>query len=232
METPELTSTSENQSCKHPLRLLLDLHANSLDGKFANDLLDHKNVDMKMLKQILDIAMPAICKNSFKISAAQEKLSDVLTLSEEAFAFLVLENCLQRWMFIAKQNQVDNGHSLEGLDKGKEDTYKFGILPPYRYQVNCKTKNSNKPGRWTSKGHLRYNELLQLVQHQREARSKGTFEDDLMEMYNNELNVEINKKYNVDNLVDCKVIPFKGNIVKDETTKSVMVMNMLTFTSL
>ena len=215
----------------HPLRSLLELQANAHEGKFANDLLDHRNVNKKVLKCILDIAMPAICKNSFKLSASQEKLSDVVTLSEEAFAFLVLENSLDRWVFTAKRNCVDNGHPLEGCDKGKEDLFKYGTLPSSKYQVNCKAKNPNKLGRWTSKGHLRYNEILQLVQEQRESRSRGTFEDELMELYKKQMNEEINS-HNKANDLGYKVIPFKGKIVKDEKADTVTVMNVLTFTAI
>ena len=90
--------------------------------------------------------------------------------------------------------------------------------------MNCK-KNPNKLGRWTAKGYLRYNELLELTRAQRQARSNSPFEDNLMKKYKLDMEKEAMTKG-----MNCKIAPFHGKIVKDEKMATVTVTNVLTFT--
>lgn len=223
---PEMTTESSTGGVvvahKNEMKLLLDLYASCPEGKFATSLLDQRNVDMNLFKFILDIAMPAIVKLNYENSAAFDKLSEHVTLSEEAFAFLVLENLLDRWVFIAKREYVESGNKLQGIDLGKEDQFKFDKLPGSKYQLNSRTKkNPSFLGRWTSSGFAQYNELLAKVKDERDKRTD--FESKLVAMYK-EVYYESpqSKGYN-------KTTPFEGKVAKDEKLTTVMVMNVLTF---
>lgn len=208
------------------MKQLLDIYASSPEGKLGTYLLDHSTINLEVFKFVLDLAMPAIAKSSYKNCAAFEKLSELVTLSEEAFAFLVLENSLDRWIFTAKRALVDNGNALQGIDEGREEIFQTENLPASKYQVNCK-KNPNKLGRWTSKGFSRYNELLDLVQIQRHSRSQNNFEDKLMHLYKLDLEHASNEcRGNIDGY---KLAPFEAKIIKDEKSKTVTVTNVLRF---
>ena len=133
---------------------------------FADDLLD-LNVEKDAYRAFLDICVVALFKkNCFKRLMSSKLLSEVVTVTEEAFALLSFENCLARWTYIA-----ENG--------------KGGTVPPLKYQENPSQRKDNKinGGRWREEGLARMNELLQKVSDVRKDR--GEFERGLKEMYRN-----------------------------------------------
>lgn len=208
------------------MKTLLDLWKKSPDGKVGDYLLNYKDVDKKILKMFLDIAMPAVSKSSYMNCAAYERLNSIVTQSEEAFAFLIFENNVERWIFNAKRDIVDNGGSLQGDDVGRdEDIAKSDPLPFTKYQVNC--KNSKKEGKfvgkWTDIGFQRYNELLLKVKNMREERLSTEFEDELKKMYFDEHQSTCGQQ--LDNIMP---ILKKSKAAVDECV-SVTVMNVLTF---
>ena len=217
---------------KQPMQELIEMTLTTEEGKIGDELLDHNRVNKEVLKAFLDIAMPAVSKSSFKNCAPYEELSDLVTQSEEAFAFLVLENNFSRWLFNAKREFVDNGGILRGVDAGKEEDYRLSeMIPDTRYQINCKSKKDKhqgkKAGRWTEKGFERYNELLSKVSVARRERREGSFEEDLRTMYLNE--VELSGRKVVQSLNMKKEGQVKTSQDKNGTAKRVTVTNVLEF---
>ena len=217
---------------KHPMQELIEMALTIEEGRIGDELLDHNRVNKEVLKTFLDIAMPAVSKSSFKNCAPYEELSDLVTQSEEAFAFLVFENNFSRWMFNAKREFVDNGGILRGVDAGKEEDYRLSeMIPDTRYQINCKSKKDQhqgkKAGRWTEKGFERYNELLSKVSVARRERREGSFEEDLQAMYSTE--VELSGRKVLQRLNMKKEGEVKTTQDKNGTAKRVTVTNVLEF---
>ena len=142
-------------------------------------LLNHSTGNVGVYKSFLNSAMPTISLSSYLCTASFTLLKDAVTLSEEAFALLVLENNFKKWIFQAKQlmNRDNDNNSDE-------------VEPNVLYQMNIKNKNNGKNivGRWTEIGFQRYNDLVEEVKKLQNSRDE--FEMQLMNAYINEMSEE------------------------------------------
>ncbi len=75
----------------------------SKERYFADSLLDHNSIDLAVYAQFISLAGPAIVTNKKKFlhNCSVLPLSDLMSVPEEAFALLVLENCFQQWKWAA-----------------------------------------------------------------------------------------------------------------------------------
>ena len=139
---------------------------------FGNIFLDYQNIDTEELICYLNIALCGTSNIRFKEKMFYEKLSDALTISEEAFAVLAFENCFQRWMY---QLTLETSESESDSDK----------IPNVLYQKNITRKKDQREtaGKWTDKGFKRYNELIALVKESRNSDWRRNFEEELQKRY-------------------------------------------------
>ena len=147
-------------------------------------LLDTKNDDgmtseqLKVMKVFFDLAMPVVSDSGYKCKAPFELVSDLIRVSEETFAYLLLESNIQRWISIAKlQLRDDNEVDEEG--NGQEH-------PNRLYQKNVKPRSDGREsaGIWLDIGLERFNRIAKMVQDQRK---NGEFDEErLKELYLND----------------------------------------------
>ena len=74
------------------------------NDKFADNLLDHENVDIIAYAEYLKLTGPIVTshkKNKFGSIRCNMLLSNMMTVSEEAFALLIVENCYELWKWSA-----------------------------------------------------------------------------------------------------------------------------------
>ena len=143
---------------------------------FAEKLFDCQNMDnIHIFKKFLDVSMPALAKGNFKQQMAFEPLTTVVTASEETFALLVLENNLERWIFLANKE----------ITLASGSTREFGVTPDVKYQKKVKKRKDNREtaGRWTEQGMKRFNEVSKLVLRVRMGSGRDPFLKRLMEAY-------------------------------------------------
>ncbi len=146
---------------------LCDDHAVS---KIGEQLLS-KTVDKNLYRLFISIAFSGYyCKNEFKKAMKVRLLSDVITVPEEAFGILTLENNYNRWKRMATL----------GKEESKKNSSK---LPDLLYQKGVKVQDGKKPsaGTWTDKGYERMNALINLVELHRSSRE--SFEKDIRKMF-------------------------------------------------
>ena len=76
----------------------------SSNESFADQLLDHQKIDLAAYAEMLNLTAPIIIsdKKHFKGSCSSIKLSELMNVSEEAFALLLMENCFSQWKWIAE----------------------------------------------------------------------------------------------------------------------------------
>ena len=76
----------------------------SSDESFAEQLLDHQKIDLAAYAEMLNLTAPIIIsdKKHFKDKCSSIKLSELMNVSEEAFALLLMENCFSQWKWIAE----------------------------------------------------------------------------------------------------------------------------------
>lgn len=143
---------------------------------FAEKLFDCQNMDnIHIFKKFLDVSMPALAKGNFKQQMAFEPLTTVVTAAEETFALLVLENNLERWIFLANKE----------ITLASGSTREFGVTPDVKYQKKVKKRKDNREtaGRWTEQGMKRFNEVSKLVLRVRMGSGRDPFLKRLMEAY-------------------------------------------------
>lgn len=144
---------------------------------FGDMLLDYEEIDVDVLICYMNMSMCGTSNIRFKEKMVYEKLSDAITISEEAFALLVFENSFKRWVYMAKSEIKDN----EEMNDEEQDS----IIPKVLYQKNITTAKGKKKtaGKWTDKGYKRYNELLMMVRDSRNSNWRKRFEDELQQKY-------------------------------------------------
>ena len=123
-----------------------------------------------------DISMPSISYYQYKTRILFNAFSSVVTESEEALAYLVFENNLERWIYQAEEKRCSELSQDEGTKESRK-------IPRALYQAEVKTRKDNidTVGKWTDKGLGRYNELLLAVRERRQ--SKNAFEELLTRTY-------------------------------------------------
>ena len=129
-------------------------------------------MDKDVYRVFVNIAFAAYySKNTFRKTMKLRPLSKVITVPEEAFGLLTLENNYNRWKRIADLGE-------------KASREQNGSLPDLLYQKNVIQQNGKKPsaGNWTSQGYDRMNALVNLVEERRKTRER--FEVELKNMFN------------------------------------------------
>ena len=168
--------------------------------RFGDVLLDYESLDKNILVCLLNLTMITTSNRKFKEIMTYQKLSEAITVFEEAFALLVLENNFKRWVYIgekevnkimnddsvhfaagANEEQVGNeSSSVSSSDLDSDDT-----MPDVLYQKKVKTGINGKEtaGKWTNNGMERLNELLSAMTKKRNAIGRDKFEEKLQEIY-------------------------------------------------
>ena len=81
------------------------------NDKFADNLLDHENVDIAANAEYLKHTGPIVTshkKSKFGSICFNMLLSNMMTVSEEAFALLIVENCYELWKWSADSLVYDS----------------------------------------------------------------------------------------------------------------------------
>lgn len=112
-----------------------------------------------------------------------KKMSEVITVAGEAFAFLILENNIKRWTWLARDKLY--------CEKNDEKyNVKDTPLPALLYQKNITQKKENAKmipaGQWMSYGRKRYNQLVRCVMDSRQSPGRIEYEGRLLEHFREE----------------------------------------------
>ena len=165
---------------------------------FGDVLLDYESMDTNVLMCYLNIAMTSTATVKFKERMVYEKFSDAVTVFEEAFAVLVLENNFQRWVYSAKKkirdkkdvdsevsNGEESGNSSSGNNTDDSDKDVVEKIPDVLYQKKIKKRKDKREtaGKWTADGMKRLNSLITMVQDGRNNENREEFEDELQDKY-------------------------------------------------
>ena len=141
---------------------LLEYSNNCVNCKIAEGLLDYENIDMDIYQKFLELSMPSIGLSTFPTNSALENLSCIVTVTEEAFALLIFENNLKRWVYLAEC----------AIASETDDDLVPSNVPNVLYQENRKKRKDGRftAGKWTKLGYDRMNEIVLEVQKQRKER--------------------------------------------------------------
>ena len=192
---------------------------------FGNKLLEYEKMDQDILFCYLNLAMTSTATVKFKERMTYEKLSDAVTLFEEAFGVLVLENNLSRWIYMAERKRTTNmprvnDDSSTSDTTNEAETDASEEVPDVLYQARVKQRKDkiDTAGKWTQKGMKRLNELLTLVQEGRNGATREEFERSLQRKYVHyaDSNVELrNKNKRKRELEEMTVVSNKTIVIKN-----------------
>ena len=161
--------------------------------EFGEALLDYGSIDQNVLFCYLNIAMTSTATVKFKERMAYEKFSDAVTIFEEAFAVLVLENNFDRWIYLAEKTVKKHNETVDNDTESSDDD-----APPVLYQQKIKTRKDKREtaGKWTDKGMVRLNSLITMVKAGRNSETREDFEEELQDVYvkNADSNMELMAK--------------------------------------
>jgi hypothetical protein len=123
----------------------------------------------------------AIGKVSWRASCRSERISEIFTLSDEAFAFLVLDNNINSWRkyFLSDVDMDTQSASYGQGGKGK----KSEMAVETKYTKKGGGNKDKAYGCWTNEGIRTYNALLQEVKNLREIPDSKSTEDILMDRW-------------------------------------------------
>ena len=189
----------ENGENENSFKKLIDICKNG--GKqFGDALLDYESIDLDVIVCYFNLAMTSCATVKFKDMMTYTKLSGVVTMCEEAFAILVLESNLNRWIYFAKKEIIENKTlSLEqipneetindsqiGSSSGSlTDDNSYESIPDLLYQNNVSNGKGKKliAGKWNQAGFDRLNVLLDKIEEKRNSATRKTFEEELQQKY-------------------------------------------------
>ena len=97
------------------------------------------------------------------------RFNNIVTVAEESFALLVLENNFEKWCHIAAEKE------------GRPPQ------PIYMKKVYVRSSSRNCAGDWIDEGLKRYNKIIELVERNREDTHTSFFMGDVKKMYEDEL---------------------------------------------
>jgi len=116
-------------------------------------------------------------KKEWKIRRSNEKVSDVFTCADEAFAFLTLENNCNDWLMIVDGKVPGGGQGANKVAR------KYSKSVYTTWGATKKDGVTNKHLQWTMKGIQRYNELYRMVKKERETTESIELEEELRVNY-------------------------------------------------
>lgn len=174
--------------------------------RFGNELVRYEHVNIDVLFCFLNISMTSTATVKFKERMTYDKLSEAITIFDEAFAILIFENNFNRWVYMAekhvnrikKNETTSTNNSAEGsIEENENDELSHGTteednsieedVPDVLYQVKVKQRKDkiDTAGKWKKEGMERLNELITKVQHGRNGEIREQFETVLQEKYVN-----------------------------------------------
>lgn len=106
-------------------------------------------------------------KQSWKNNHQHVNISSIITIADETLALLVLENNFLEWMELAKGKEIDKKSRMT------------------KYTHGGNNKDGTKKG-WTLEGKLRFNEIFDQTQLEREKRESKQMEARIKTMWYNE----------------------------------------------
>ena len=209
-------------------------------GPFAEDFLG-ENPDLDIYKELLMIAFSrCYAPKKFLLLMQQHKLSEVITIPEEAFALFCLENNFSRWQFMATAGvESGDGSSVRQLDYTSSSssgtstsvsnkTSGINDVPDLLYQENIKKRKDGLlgAGSYTNAGKERLNYLIDKVEKARETRKD--IEATLQSMFQQDCTQEnVNSGW-----IDTSVSRKRKSRGGDEASVDVYVKNCLRFASI
>lgn len=178
--------------------MLCDIIEDSDDGCIAEKILDYNNVNKKVFRKFLDIAMPACALTTFvdDMKEFPEPYNRNVTVAEEAFALLVLENNYERWCHIAadKEGRTPKAKWMKEVSQG----------------ASQKTKNA--AGNWTDDGLTRYNKIIELVQVKRGSAMRRLYMESVKKLYEDEYDKAKKRRKRKDDNEDGDNVPEKKRV--------------------
>ena len=166
----------------------------------------------------------------FKERMTYEKFSDAVTVFEEAFAILILENSLNRWIYMAERQKrkllrsagkesEDSSSTSDDVTDNSDDN-DLGEIPDVLYQAKIRKRNDNidTAGKWTEDGMKRLNALITMAQEGRNRTTRDEFETLLQNKYiqyadsNVEMRLRNKRKRELD---EMNAMSNKGVVVKN-----------------
>ena len=146
------------------------------EGNIAEVLLEYKTIDIDVYKIFLDCSIPSISVHSYMRMSTIEPLSTIVTLAEESFAILILENNWRRWVYQARKS----------ITAAESDNDEAEPILLYQKNITKRSDGKSSAGQWTNEGLERYNEIVSILETKR--RERNQFEDDLKDIYIMEMN--------------------------------------------
>ena len=108
--------------------------------------------NIEMFKICAELCFSAIAnKQTWKNNHQHVALSNIITIADEALALVILENNFAEWIELTKGNEIDKKRRLT------------------KYTHGGQNGDSAKKG-WTLEGKLRFNEIFDKTQKEREKR--------------------------------------------------------------
>jgi len=118
--------------------------------------------DYESYTQFCNIALSAVTgKNDWKKNSGTQKISEFVTVSDEAFALLLLENSWEVWLDMSKKAKLG-----EAIGKVKRHNSEGGGLMT-KYTTNGAYVKKNLG--WSIEGRRRFVDLVKQVKHDREG---------------------------------------------------------------
>ena len=147
---------------------------------------------LNAFRTFVDCCIPAVTTSTISKQFQLYRLSKLTTVAEEAFAFLILENNIERWKWLAFKDMQERDKDETDITaelKKKRYVVDTEVMPPVLYQKRVKISNRSgavAAGDWTDKGMQRYNQIVKCVLESRKKKERINYEDKLLKLYSNE----------------------------------------------
>ena len=147
---------------------------------------------LNAFRTFVDCCIPAVTTSTISKQFQLYRLSKLTTVAEEAFAFLILENNIERWKWLAFKDMQERDKDETDITaelKKKRYVVDTEVMPPVLYQKRVKISNRSgavAAGDWTDKGMQRYNQIVKCVLESRKRKERINYEDKLLKLYSNE----------------------------------------------
>ena len=164
---PELQKhVNENSEMAYPYGSPIFKLVKSLDEDRIHKIRDTN--DTELFKLCAEICFPClVSKTTWKNNHQHVVLSKLITIADESLALLILENNYLEWIELAKGNKVDR--------KAPRLT---------KYTHGGTNRDGTKKG-WSLEGKIRFNEVFDEIQVQRDKRLSKEMEVNIKELWYN-----------------------------------------------
>ena len=136
-----------------------------------------KEGSKEILKLLSEIAfVPMVSREKWKLNYTTVLLSSILTVADETFALLTMENNVNEWMMILK-------HGKDAETKGQHTIY----------TSKGENKDGTKKG-WSLDGKKRFNDIYDSVVLERNTRHSKDLEKSVLEKWKEELSAQSQRR--------------------------------------